>query len=542
MARLDRADASEILDLVHDAIIVRDLSGRIIQWNLAAEHCYGWPRGEAIGRKFGALLHGAEARSLEAAELELLETGRWQGEVERRGREGQAVSVEARWSLGRDAEGRPLHIVETSRDIAERRRTQAEAQLTEYRYRNLFQAMAVAFWEIDFTGVGDMLRTAFAAGVTDLRAHMLGNRALIREAMARSRVRDVNAKAVALFGAQSSEELVGGSVERFWPVESEPVFVEAVVASAEKRPHYLTETRLLTVGGDLIDVLFTVSWSPESRKEGVILLGVIDISERKRAEEALGRLQADLARAARISMLGEFTASIAHEVNQPLAAIATNVEAGLRWLNRPEPDIEEVRALSGRVIADARRAAEIIGRVRAMAEQRAPERTVLDVNALVEEVLLFLRHDLRAQAIAVSLDLAPRLPSIAGDGTQIQQILVNLAVNAVQAMAELPVERRSLGIRTAVAGDAVRISIEDQGPGFAEGTEQRLFDSFFTTKASGMGMGLRICRSIAEAHGGTIDAVRRSDGPGATFVVTLPAATDPRGAIPIPTYDGASRM
>ncbi|PSJ40619.1 sensor histidine kinase [Allosphingosinicella deserti] len=526
MARLDRAGASEILDLVHDAIIVRDAAGHIVQWNLAAEQHYGWSRSEAHGQRLCELLGCTAAAPVSDIENLLLSAGLWEGELTRRDRNGREMAVEARWSLRRDRTGVPLHIVETSRDISHRRRTEAEARLTEYRYRNLFQAMAVAFWEIDFSGVGNMLRALFADGVTDVRAHMLADRQFTRTAMTRSRVRDVNDKTLSLFGAATREEIVGGTVARFWPAESEPVFIEAVVASAEKRPHYITETKLLTVTGAEIDVLFTVSWSPESRKEGVILLGVIDIGDRKRAEEAMHGLQADLARAARISILGEFTASIAHEVNQPLAAIATNGEAGLRWLDRPEPDIEEVRSLSARIVADARRAAEIIGRVRAMAEQRPPQRTLLDVNALIEETLLFLRHDLKSHAIAVSAVLATDLPPIAGDRTQIQQILVNLAVNAIQAMADLPVERRRLSVHSVkAAGRSVAVTIEDEGNGFAAGAEARLFDSFFTTKPSGMGMGLRICRSIAEAHGGTIEARARSGGAGAAFTLTLPGAS-----------------
>jgi C4-dicarboxylate-specific signal transduction histidine kinase len=299
----------------------------------------------------------------------------------------------------------------------------------------------------------------------------------------------------------------------------------------ERRPFLVADTQLVRLDGRAIDVIFTVSLSPETRKRGVMLIGVIDVSAQKAAEAALAKVQAEFAHAARVSMLGELTASIAHEVNQPLAAIATSGSASLRWLAAATPDLDEVRALATRIVADAGRAADIITRVRAMAERREPERAPLSLNALIEESLAFLGPELRAHHVATELRLDADLPQVMADRTQIQQILVNLTVNAAQAMDEVPVRR--LRVSTVSRGDEIELSVEDSGPGLGPDAE-RLFDSFYTTKQGGMGMGLPICRSIVATHGGRIEAGSGASG-GARFIVTLPAIAT------IPTSYSSSR-
>jgi signal transduction histidine kinase len=245
------------------------------------------------------------------------------------------------------------------------------------------------------------------------------------------------------------------------------------------------------------------------------LAGVLDISE---------RAHADLAHAARVSMLGELTVSIAHEVNQPLGAIATNGEAGLRWLARSEPDLDEVRELTGNIVADARRAAQIISRIRSMASRRTPEKALLCLHDVIEEALLFMRHEIQMRRVTATLDLAAALPPLIGDRTQLQQVIVNLTINAMQAMIHSEDGARTIVIGTsAPAADRLCCSVEDRGPGIAPNQFGRLFESFFSTKHSGMGMGLPICRSIIQAHGGVIEASNLPQG-GARFSFILPAA------------------
>jgi len=337
--------------------------------------------------------------------------------------------------------------------------------------------------------------------------------------MRATRVLDVNEQTVTLFGGAKADLLT--SVDPFWPETSNAVFATSVVAAVSGKPNYSAETKLRRLDGSELDAQFTACFPPDSVAKGILLIGVIDITERKQANERLRRLQADFAHAARVSMLGELTASIAHEVNQPLAAIATNASAGLRWLNRPTPDIAEVRALTTNIVADAKRAADIIARIRGMASARAPDQAPVAINGVVHEALQFLHHELQAQGATVSLDLAGALPPVTGDRTQLQQLLVNLIINAAQSMAKSP--RREITIATRLAAsDTIEVAVRDTGPGIPPENLDRLFKSFFSTKADGMGMGLPICRSIVETHGGGIKGANNPAG-GACFTVTLPA-------------------
>jgi C4-dicarboxylate-specific signal transduction histidine kinase len=251
---------------------------------------------------------------------------------------------------------------------------------------------------------------------------------------------------------------------------------------------------------------------------------VVDMHDWKQAQEELRDTQAELAHMMRVMTMGELAASIAHEVNQPLASIITNGETGLRRLARSRPDVEIVRELTGRMVADARRAAEIIDRVRAMATRQAPQRGPLSLNDIIRESMDLLRHDFQSRSVSVTLDLASALPHVVGDRTQLQQVIVNLAINAVQAMAQSTGPRRNISIRTMLSDPkTVSCTIEDSGPGIDAGHLPHLFDSFFTTKNTGMGIGLPICRSIIEAHHGHVRADSNSVLGGARFSFALPA-------------------
>ncbi len=393
---------------------------------------------------------------------------------------------------------------------------------SEYRYRNLFQAMAASFWELDFKPVGEMLRDLRKQGVTDFAAYFAAHPLFVRSMMAATRVIDVNDQTVALFGRGDKTELLR-PLDAYWPEESNHVYAASVVAAVTGKARYATECKLRKLNGDVFDALFTACFAPESVSAGKLLIGVIDISERVRAQTELRQVQAEFAHAARVSMLGELTASIAHEINQPLAAIATNASAGLRWLDRAEPDLAEVRALTGRIIADAQRAAEIIARVRVMASRRAPEPSWLDMNSVIEEAALFLAHELMGHGVRLKLELSNDLAPVLADRTQMQQVVVNLSINAIQAMAHVAQDQRLLTIGTRASEGRIQVVVNDAGPGIDDAHLPKLFDSFFTTKSNGMGMGLAICRSILEAHGGAIEA-GNIEGGGARFAFLLPAA------------------
>jgi C4-dicarboxylate-specific signal transduction histidine kinase len=223
------------------------------------------------------------------------------------------------------------------------------------------------------------------------------------------------------------------------------------------------------------------------------------------------------------AVLGELTAAIAHEVNQPLSAIVTHGEVGLRWLDRSEPDLAEVRESTKCVINDARRAADIIARVRTMATRQAPEQTLLSIDEVIREGLLFLRHEVNSHGLMVTHHANLLAPKVLGDRTQLQQVFVNLAVNAIQAMAHTETTRQTLVIRTTLPGPhTLCCTFEDSGPGIKPEHLDHLFDSFFTTKDAGMGLGLAMSRSIIESHGGHIRADNGSAYGGARFSLTLP--------------------
>jgi C4-dicarboxylate-specific signal transduction histidine kinase len=242
--------------------------------------------------------------------------------------------------------------------------------------------------------------------------------------------------------------------------------------------------------------------------------------ERERAEAALSDAQTELARAARLTSLGVLAASIAHEVNQPLAAIVTNSEASIRLLAGEPPNVTEARVALGQIARDARRAADVIQRLRDLVAGTA-NHAALDVNQAIDEVVALMRSRLQARKVAIRLELDPAAPHVLGDRLQLEQAIINLVVNAAEAMSAMSAQRE-VTIRSGVRDDgAVVLSVEDNGPGVAAGTMERLFDPFFTTKSGGMGMGLSIARSIAEAHGGSLSVSPGSVG-GAVFQILLP--------------------
>jgi PAS domain S-box-containing protein len=228
---------------------------------------------------------------------------------------------------------------------------------------------------------------------------------------------------------------------------------------------------------------------------------LMDVTERRRAEEE----RQALAHANRITTMGQLTASIAHEVNQPIAAVVTNGQAALRWLNMQPPDPEEVRQALDRIVRNGRRAGDVIGRIRALVAKAAPRNDQLDINEVMLEVIALTRSELRSSGTSLQTQLADGLPLVLGDRIQLQQVMLNLIFNAVEAMSGSREGSRELLISTEEDGaNGVRIAVKDSGPGLKPESVDRLFDAFYTTKPDGMGMGLSICRSIIEAHGGRV--------------------------------------
>jgi len=223
-----------------------------------------------------------------------------------------------------------------------------------------------------------------------------------------------------------------------------------------------------------------------------------------------------------VTTLGELTASIAHEVNQPLAAVVANAQACLRWLDREIPDLDAARRSVEWIVNDGNRASEVIRRVRALANKTDIEKAPLDIDDLVKEVSALVQRELISHRVSLRLELAPTLPMILGDRVQLQQVMINLVMNGIEAMQSVTDRPRQLAIRSGQdETHEVLVSVTDCGVGISAENADRLFNAFFTTKSGGMGMGLSICRSIVEAHGGRLSA-SGNEGPGATFQFVLP--------------------
>jgi C4-dicarboxylate-specific signal transduction histidine kinase len=244
-------------------------------------------------------------------------------------------------------------------------------------------------------------------------------------------------------------------------------------------------------------------------------------AERKRSEEAVRKAQADLAHVSRITTLGEMAASIAHEVDQPLSGVVINANACLRFLARPSPDLGEVRDGLHAIARDGRRASEVVARVRALARRAGTDKEPLDINDVIGEVVALAEGEARRTHARVRTELAGTLPRVIGDRVQLQQVVLNLLLNGLDAMHEVLDRPRELVIRTeAEATDHVRVAVRDSGSGIDPQLATRIFEAFYTTKPAGMGMGLSISRSIVEQHGGRLWAVP-NDGPGTTFQFTV---------------------
>jgi PAS domain S-box-containing protein len=293
---------------------------------------------------------------------------------------------------------------------------------------------------------------------------------------------------------------------------------------ADGRRNLDYEQRLLMPDGQIKHLHVRSQLVRDASDAEEMIGAVADVTEAKKAQEALQVAQAELAHASRVTVLGEISASIAHEVNQPLAAIVANGQACLRFLARDQPDLNDVRGTVEWIVKDANRAGDVIQRVRALTKKTDTHRAALDVNDAVDDAIGLLRRELLAHRISLERDLATGLPSVLADRVQLQQVMINLIMNAFEAMQTVADRPRKLTIQSYQddVGQVV-VAVEDSGIGFTTDDQDHLFHAFFTTKLGGLGMGLRICRSIIEAHGGRLSASANAHH-GATFRLTLPLA------------------
>jgi PAS domain S-box-containing protein len=360
----------------------------------------------------------------------------------------------------------------------------------------------------------------------------------------------VNTQAEQVFG-YSRAELVAQPVEMLVPERfrsHHPELRKTFLADPRPRPMGAGRD-LFGLKKDGFEFPVEIGLNPIETDEGTMVLLVIDalkddsgkligfakitrdVTERVQAArevraEALRRTQAELAHVARVTTLGELTASIAHEVNQPIAATVLNAETGLRWLDAEPPDLDEARQAFGDIVRDGNRAAAVVQRIRNLSKKAPARDERVDISAVIREVIELTRSEAMKNSVLLQTELVEGLPLVQGDRVELQQVILNLILNAVEAMSEMGEGSRELliGSGTTESGD-VLVAVRDSGPGLAPDAFERLFKAFYTTKPNGLGLGLSICRSIIEAHGGHLWASGNAPR-GAVFQFTLPGHSD----------------
>jgi PAS domain S-box-containing protein len=291
------------------------------------------------------------------------------------------------------------------------------------------------------------------------------------------------------------------------------------------------EHRLVMSDGSTKFIYMVAHRTTDADGEAIYIGAVQDVTRRRRSEESLERVRSELARVARVTSLGALTASIAHEVNQPLFGITTNASTCVRMLGGESPNLDGAREMARRIIRDGNRASEVIARLREMFVKRDSCPESVDLNAAAREVIALLMGELQRAKVIVRTELAEGLPEVTGDRVQLQQVILNLCLNAADAMSGVEDRPRALVLKTALEGeDCVRLSVEDAGVGFEPGTAESLFDAFYTTKPGGMGIGLSISRSIIENHRGQLRASPNTNSPGATFSLSIPREIKSNGS------------
>ena len=483
---------AQLLDLTHDTVIARDPRDAITFWNRGAEQLYGWSRDEAIGTVSHALLKTVFPETRDALYELLRRQGHWEGELVRKKKDGTQIIVASRWSLQRDDSGQPIGTLESTNDITERKRIEEALRRSQAAYLAEAQKLSLTGsfgWNIDS---GDVFWS-------DQSFAILGYEPT----------------------ATPSIDLM---LQRVHPDDIESVR-QTLDRAANDHSEFDIEFRLL-MPSNAIKHIHAVAHVMENGSGKTQFVGALmDITAATEAETKLHQAQAQVAHVARATSLGALSASIAHEINQPLAAIVSHGEASLRWLNRDVPRLDEVQSSINYVIANGKRASEVIQRIRALIRKSDQQIAVLNLNDLVEEVVPLVRNEVARQRATLRFDLGADIPAIAGDAIQLQQVVINLIVNAVQAMAAIEDRPRAVVVQSRI-GDAghVVIEVQDSGPGIEPEHAAHIFEPFFTTKPDGMGMGLSICRSIIEAHGGQIEVLSRAPEPGAIFRCTVPTS------------------
>jgi len=483
----------KIFENIPVIIAFRGQDRRIETVNPEFERAMGWTLKEIRGQNldiYALFFPDPDSRQM-ALDLMAESTGEW-NDLKVSVKDGRVIDVAT--TFLRLSDGSTLGI---GQDITERKRAEAELRESEARFRLVADSAPVLIW---MSGT-DKLCTYFNKPWLDFTGRSL------------------------------EQELGNGWAEGVDPEDLQRC-LDTYIQSFDRREAFRMEYRLRRHDGEFRWVLDIGAprFNPDGSFAGYIG-SCIDVTEKRRAEEQLRQAQENLARVSRVIAMGELAAAIAHEVNQPLGAVVTNASASLRWLAGQPPNLGEAREAIDRTVRDANRASEVIVKIRALLQKVPPQMEQLDVNVVIREVLTLADNELLRSGIAVQTDLAPDVPKVFGDRVQLQQVLLNLILNGIDAMRTITHRPRELRIKSATHPDGVLIQVHDSGDGVNPEQANHIFDPFFTTKPQGIGIGLSVGRSIVEAHGGRLWFTPGASH-GVVFQFTVPKAdtSDERAA------------
>jgi PAS domain S-box-containing protein len=491
--RLSNAYNRSLIEASVDPLVTIGPDGKITDVNAATEAATGRSRGELVGTDFcDYFTEPAKARA--GYEQVFREGMVREYPLELRHRDGGVMSVLYNASVYRDESGRVTGVFAAARDITERKRAQEALRRSEAYLAEGQRLSHTGSWAFDLASDKYIYVSEEIFRIFEMDAQEgLPNRYAISRLIHSEDWDKVNEDF-----EKSLREKVDASSE-----------FRIVLPSGTVKHLQAIRHPVLNDAGDVVELVGTV----------------IDMTERKRAEqerERLRQLESELAHIDRISMMGELAASIAHEINQPLSGVVVNANACLRWLAGDSPNLVEARETVRRIVRDGKRAGEVIARIRALTTKAPAAKERLDLNEAIREVAAFVGDELRKNRVAVRTEFAPDLLPVLGDRVQLQQVVLNLVMNGIQAMSSVEERPRELIVRTQNddAGQ-VRVTVQDSGIGLDPQSLERMFDAFYTTKHGGMGMGLSISRSIIQNHGGKLWAVA-NDGPGISVQFTIP--------------------
>jgi len=600
---------ANLLEQTHDAILVWRFPGTIIYWSRGAERLYGFSSEEATGRVSHELLRTEHPMPAELFEAHIERHGTWSGELTQTTRDGRKVVVDSRHVLVHEPDGHRF-VLETNRDITERRQAADALRESEERWRAVFENNPTMYFMVDAAGtvlsVNPFGAEQLGCTVNELVGHSVldvfyepdrdavrRNVAICFERLGRTmswefrkvrkngtvlwvretaramlmkdrpvvlivcediterkqaeyltgQVFESSPDGISIVGRDFRYQRVNPVYEQHWAMPAERmvgmhiadlVGTDVFEQTVEPLLYRCFEGEEVSYAGWFTNALgrfyLGVTCSPlrpDSERVEAALLISRDLTEHVLASEALREAQAALTHVTRVTTLGEVTASFAHELNQPLAAILNNANACLGLLPSGRHGLDEVREALADIVSDADRASAIIERVRGLAKRTPPEKVPLRLVDVVDDIVALAGAESVARGVAIRTDVAADLPVVLGDRVQLLQVLLNLVVNGMDAMSTVDERQRRLEIRGRSdmqdGSPAARISVQDRGIGLHAGQAERLFEAFYTTKPHGMGMGLAISRSIIDVHGGRLWA-ESNQGPGATFSFSLPAA------------------